>query len=173
MVFIPPKITVPILAHEVEPYHIITAAEIGKKVINVSDIKPNNIKDIKELVGHYSLIALRANKPIDNDQVAAVPKIDIFTETLESPNTVIVSLSVSNSPALGSVLQPADIVSIAAIPSSTSKNKPLEILDGVLVLDVKTMTNGTVALIALSHTQWLKYLEMTRDATLVIARPAN
>jgi hypothetical protein len=33
MVFIPPKITVPILAHEVEPYHIITAAEIGKKVI--------------------------------------------------------------------------------------------------------------------------------------------
>jgi hypothetical protein len=59
----------PVLRHDMPAYHLITSADIVRKTVGQNTA--NAIRDENLLVNHYTRGSIKANQPIQDDQIVA------------------------------------------------------------------------------------------------------
>ncbi len=161
------KANLPVLKHEVATYHIITQNDVRFKLFDKKDVPTDVMYDMINLIGHYTRETIPANQPIIRNQVGSIPDRHLIL------NTLAVAIPANSVTTLGGNLDAGDVVSLAAIPLPNNTSQPTIIFKEVLVLDVKTVGNATVLILAIPVNQWLDYLTKTRNATIVLAQQAG
>lgn len=166
--------SLPVFKNRVLPYHLITEADVAIKGFNWNDGSADTVRDMSSLIEHYTLVAIDANKPINTSQIG--PKLDTVGQNLLK-NTLVVAIPANSTMLVGGAVHAGDIVSVAAVPlpdkTSGSAGPPVVVFDKVLVLDVNTVGNQTVTVLAIPSSSWLDYLEKTRNATIVLSYPVG
>ncbi|SRR5216683_3180759 len=160
------RISLPLLYREVPGYHIITSSDIHLGSVNINAVATvtNPIREMQDLIGHYTLAPVLPNQPIPENQIGPKPDPTLIS------NTLAVAIPANSATLLGGNLYAGDVVSLAAVPLSSAGSPPVVVFREVLVLDVKSTGNQAVIILAIPINRWLDYLAQTRDATLVLAQ---
>jgi hypothetical protein len=162
----PTQISVPLLLNRLPAYHIILRGDIyfGQVNTNIISADSSIIREVQELIGHYTLTSILADKPILGDQIGPKPELHLLLHTLA------VAIPASSTTLLGGNLRAGDIVSIASVPLSNATLLPRIVFDSVLVLDVKqSPQNQAVIILAIPACRWPSFLKEMQDATVVLA----
>lgn len=158
------QINVPLLNREVPAYHIITANDLYLGVVDSNFVGTRIIRDAQELIGHYTITSILADKPILGDQIGPKPESRLIT------NTLAVAIPATSTTLLGGNLHAGDIVSIASMPLSNATALPRIVFDSVLVLDVKqSPQNQAIIILAIPTFRWPSFLAEMQNATVVLA----
>lgn len=155
--------SLPVFKSRVLTYHLITQSDLTMKAFNLNDGSADTVSDMSKLIGHYTLGTIDANKPIDKSQIGL--KLDTVRQKLLS-NPLVAAIPADGTTTLGGTVHAGDIVSVAAVPLA---GPPLVISPQALVLDVKTVENQTVIILAIPSETWSDYLTKTRDATIMLS----
>ncbi len=158
------EIKIPLSKHNIPPYYVLTSNDVYMRQVDISEAPSDAVRDIRSLIGHYTLTALVADKPFSVKQIVTIPDPHLISKTLA------IAISASSSMLLGGNLHPGDVVSITAVPSSNTALSPTVVFNAILVLDVKTAENETVVVLAIPRDNLTYYLAQTRNAMIVIAR---
>jgi Flp pilus assembly protein CpaB len=166
--------SLPVFKNRVLFYHLITKDDVVMKAFNWNDGSADTVSNMSSLIGYYTLDAIDANKPINKSQIG--PKLDTVGQNLIM-KTLAVAIPANSAMPVGGPVHAGDIVSVAAVPlpdkTSGSAGPPVVVFDKVLVLDVNTVGNQTVTLLAIPSSSWLDYLAKTRNATIVLSYPVG
>ncbi len=163
-----PQVILPILHGDVPVYHVITKSDIFMQSFDKSTMTTDTISKENDLIGHYTLVTIRAGKPIHEDQIAPQPPMPPPPVSLMT-NTLAVAIPANSAMIFGGNLHAGDIVSLAAVPTSNNNAMSTMIFEKVLVLDVKSAGNQSVIVLAIPAQHWLDYLAKIRNSTIVIA----
>ncbi len=166
--------SLPVFINRVLPYHLITEADVAIKGFNWNERSADTVRDMDSLIGHYTLVAVDANKPINTSQIG--PKLNDVSKNLLK-NALVVAIPANSTMPVGGAVQAGDIVSLAAVPfpdkTTGSVGPPVVVFDKVLILDVNTVRDQTVTVLAIPSSSWLDYLEKTSNATIVLSYPVG
>ncbi len=169
-ILVPTK-SLPVLKYEVLRYHFITEDDVMMKVFNLNVGSADAVGDVKGLIGHYTLSAIDAYEPINKSQIG--PKVDqnLIMKTLA------IAIPANSAMPVGPPVHAGDIVSVASVPLPDKTSGPVEtpvvVFDKVLVLEVNTVGEQTVTVLAIPSSSWLDYLEKTRNATIMLSYPVG
>lgn len=162
------QVNLPFLDRRLPAYHIIIASDIYMRWVDENNVTAGAVREIQDLIGHYTLTPVLADEPILENQIGPKPDLRLIS------NTLAIAIPANSATLLGDNLRAGDIVSIAAVPLSNTTSLPRIIFDSVLVLDVKQSLQGqAVIIIAIPDYRWSDYLVETRDAIVVLALPVE
>ena len=145
----------PVLRHDMPAYHLITSADIIRKTVGTNTA--NVIRDDSRLVNHYTRSSIKANQPIQENQI--VPGLN------QPLKAVAVAVSASRLTLLTGSLNPGETVNVSVVGGAGQE--PQVMLSGVLVLDVLPAENNVV--LAIPEDRLMDYLKI-RNAPLAVAR---
>ncbi len=157
-------IKLPLLKHNIPAYYVLTSNDVYMRQVDTSEVPSDAVRDIRSLIGHYTLIAMAADKPVSEKQIITIPDPLLISKTLA------IAIPANSAILLGGNLHPGDVVSIATAPSSNTAMSPTIVFNAILVLDVKTVDNETVVVLAIPRDKLTYYLAQTRNAMIVFAR---
>ena len=158
------EIKIPLSKHNIPAYYVLTSNDVYMRQVDISEAPSDAVRDTRSLIGHYTLTAMAADKPFSLKQIVAIPDPLLISKTLA------IAITASSSMLLGGNLHPGDVVSITAVPSSSTALSPTVVFNAILVLDVKKADNVTVVVLAIPRDNLTYYLAQTRNAMIVIAR---
>lgn len=160
----PTYISLPFLKHEVTAYYLIKANDVYVGSVDANIVTSSTIRNLQDLIGHYTLSSILADKPILGDQIGPKPESRLIT------NTLAVAIPANSTTLLGGNLHAGDIVSIASVPLSNAPTLPRIVFDSILVLDVKqSPQNQAVIILAIPTYRWPSFLAEMQGATVVLA----
>jgi Flp pilus assembly protein CpaB len=162
----PTQVSVPLLHNKLPAYHIIMQGDIYIGQVDITTLSADTriIRALQDLIGHYTLTTIFADKPILGDQIGPKPDLRLLLHTLA------VAIPANTTTLLGGNLHAGDIVSIASVPLSKATALPRIVFDSVLVLDVKqSPQNQAVIILAIPTYRWPSFLAEMQSATVVLA----
>jgi Flp pilus assembly protein CpaB len=158
------RVIVPFLTRELPAYRVIMPSDMFMGTVDANTVGNKTVRELQDLIGHYTLVPILPDRPILENQIGPKPDPRMIS------NTLAVAIPANSTTTIGGNLHAGDIVSMAAVPLSNTTSLPKIVFDAVLVLDVKTVGDETVIILAIPAYRWPNYLVETRDATLVFAR---
>ncbi len=57
------EIKIPLSKHNIPPYYVLTSNDVYMRQVDISEAPSDAVRDIRSLIGHYTLTALVADKP--------------------------------------------------------------------------------------------------------------
>lgn len=164
----PTQVSLPILKQSLPPYHIITSKEVSAKQVEMNAIVGGTVRNLQDLIGHYTLVSVAADQPVLENQLGPMPASQSLIV-----NTLAAAIPANGITTFGGNLRAGDVVSLAVVPLSnaaSSSQKPTLLFARLLVLDVKPGGSQPVIVLAIPADQWIDYLTQTHDMTIVLAR---
>ena len=163
----PAQINLPVLKQEVSAYHVITANDISMKSFDQNKMMNNTVTKTQDLLGHYTLVAIQGDQPLQQNQIGPKPDLSLIS------NVLAVDVPANSVTILGGKLHAGDVVSVAARPLSNPALPFTNVFDKVLVLDIKSVAGQPDIVLAIPADRWPDYVAKTRNAIIVLARHIN
>jgi hypothetical protein len=104
----------PLLHRELPAYHIILPSDIFMERMDINFVSTKMVREIKDLIGHYTLSPVLPNQPILESQIGPKPDPSLIS------NTLAVAIPANSTTTIGGNLHAGDIVSMAAVPLSNT-----------------------------------------------------
>ena len=164
MVIKPTHISLPFLKHEVPAYYVIEAKDVLVVSVDASIVNSGTVRNIQDLIGHYTFYPVHPYRPINNDQIGPKPNSTLIS------NTLAIALPANITTLLAGNIYAGDVVSLATVHNSNTNSSSTIVFQRVLVLDRKSVGSQNVIVLAIPIDRWLDYLDQTRNATIVLAR---
>ena len=170
-----PQVTapVPVPVGDIPAYHLLEPHNLTTKPITVTLIATDTVREVSDLMTHYTIEPLAADRPISSEQIRPLPDVQLIT------NSVAIGIPATSAMVLGGSLQPGDIVDVITVPavSDTELLQTPVAFEGLLVLDIKPNpatagehTYPFVIVLALPLDRRMEFAARTTNATLQITR---
>jgi Flp pilus assembly protein CpaB len=162
---------------DIPAYHLISPGDLMTKTVALHELPASALVTQTELVGRFSLSALKANHPVSSSHTLAV------SATYDLDSSFVVAVSVSSSMALAGAIKPGERIDLHTVSAlTTTQNPPLTVVgEDVLVLDVKGASPSSAMPVPGAMTLVVALPQAERDAALLasaqgrllVSRPAR
>jgi Flp pilus assembly protein CpaB len=167
------QVAIQVPKRDLPAYYLIKPGDFILKKYSQRELHSNTLKekDSQKIEGRYTLTKLSKEKPFNEKQISS--NID----PAHLNNTVAIAIPATTAMTLNGSLEAGDIVDITLVPAANkiSSSPSAIVFSDILVLDVKSITQGTssftyVIVIALPLQLQQEFATQTAKATLLISR---
>lgn len=140
-------------------YHQVQSDDLIRRFYLAKDLTSETLRDLKQIEKRYTLVAVPRYKPLTQEQLVVPERIK---------DTVAIAIPATPSMIFGGTLKAGDSVDILVVPTVKEGQPPAQPVPfkNILVLDVKSMQQSFVVVIALPLERHEEFATVSTKATL-------
>jgi Flp pilus assembly protein CpaB len=119
-------------------YYQVQPGDLIHQTYPARDLSSTTLREPAQILGHYTLVAVPQQRPLNDYQLGPVVDMDLIS------GTVPIGIPATPAMVLGGNLQAGDVVDIILVPAATEQqpSSAQSLFEEVLVLDVKPVAES-------------------------------